>query len=206
VGRGAIVAVGVIAVLGVGAAAYFLTRQAPPTTTPPPPSTTCAPGDIPANPDGSCMSGYIQDAASPGCCMPKPTPPPPPAPQVLTVTFTSDPTGQSQYLVNVAGGTASGPGTLYFGIPTSFGGSPTPSPSATQHFIFNAQGTYQTQLDAGTPGTYSAYAVDNTTGATSPVATLTVKSPGGNSPPKAPSTPAGWPWLTVSPPVPAIPS
>lgn len=44
-------------------------------TPPPPPPPTCPPGDVQANPDGSCPQGYVADPNSPGCCMPVSPPP-----------------------------------------------------------------------------------------------------------------------------------
>ncbi len=53
--------IGGVAAAAVGVGAYFLLKG---------PKTSCPSGDVAANSDGSCPSGYVADPAAPGCCKP----------------------------------------------------------------------------------------------------------------------------------------
>jgi|HubBroStandDraft_1064217.scaffolds.fasta_scaffold186084_2 hypothetical protein len=79
-GKGAAVAVGAVAVVGIlGLAAWAAGRKPAP-----PPVAGCPPGSVAALPDGSCGAGYVADLSSGGCCVPAPPPPPPPPPSQVT--------------------------------------------------------------------------------------------------------------------------
>src|SRR5580658_4451444 len=80
-GKGAAVAVGAVAVVGIlGLAAWAAGRKPAP-----PPVAGCPPGSVAALPDGSCGAGYVADLSSGGCCVPAPPPPPPPSPPSAAV-------------------------------------------------------------------------------------------------------------------------
>lgn len=140
VSTGAKVAIGVGAVVALAATAGYLLTRTPIARTLPPP-TQCPSGDVPANSDGSCPTGYIPDPDASGCCMTETSP----TGSTLAVElsgplFVPSPGTAETYAVAASGGTP--PYTYSWYVENSSGTVIQQGVAENLSVTFPADGTY----------------------------------------------------------------